>query len=216
MRTRSINFLAFGAIGASAVQAINQYPRIQLFVPENGFISLNAPLTSRRIGSLSTRTTHPHFIGMVQEIFNDVDIQCDILNPYQFRTKGEMVTSCKDQSILQTVFEHTVSCSRWKRNNQQCGCCVPCIIRRAALYQGELCEQDEYTYEHLKNVLSEVDRRDDLLALTIAIERLNTRAIGPWILDSGPLPPSDYEKYQSVFINSLKEVKAFLEAEGVL
>lgn len=216
MRTRSIIFFAFGVIGACAVRTFNQYPRVELFVPENGFISLNAPLTSRRIGSLSSRTTHPHFTGLVQEMFDDVNIHCDILNPYQFQTKGEMITSCRDQTLLRTVLEHTVSCSRWKRSNQQCGCCVPCIIRRAALHKGGLPEQDEYVYEQLKNVLSETDRRDDLFALTNATEQLNTRAIGPWILDSGPLSPIDYEKYKSVFVDGLKEVKVFLEKEGLL
>ncbi|MXE16511.1 DNA-binding protein, partial [Escherichia coli] len=58
MRTRSLNFLALAAVGACAVQEISQQEKIDFFVPENGFISLNAPLTPRRIGSLSTRTTH--------------------------------------------------------------------------------------------------------------------------------------------------------------
>jgi hypothetical protein len=216
MRTRSMGFLAFGAIGACATQSMNQYARVELFVPENGFISLNAPLTARRIGSLSTRTTHPHFIGMVQEIFDDVDIPCDVVNPYQFQTKGGMVLSCKNQSILRAVFDHTVSCSRWKRRNEQCGCCIPCLVRRAALHKAELREQNAYTYEHLQDVFSEVDRRDDLLAMAIAIQNLNTRAVGPWILESGPLSPEYHKAHQSVFVAGLKEVKAFLEKEGVL
>ena len=57
MRTRSLNFLAFAALGASAVATVNQLENVEFFVPENGFISLNAPLTLRRIGSLSTRVS---------------------------------------------------------------------------------------------------------------------------------------------------------------
>lgn len=216
MRTRSLTFLALGAIAACAIERTNQYPRVELVIPENGFISLNAPLTPRRIGSLSTRTTHPHFIQMIQEVLDDVGIHCDLLNPYQFQTKGEMVTSCKNQGLLRAVFEHTVSCSRWKRRNQQCGCCIPCLVRRAALDKANLREQEAYTYQHLADVLSEIDRRDDLLAIAIAIQELNTRAVGPWILNSGPLSPENYEKHQSVFVTGLLEVKAFLEKEGVL
>jgi len=216
MRTRSINFLAFAAVGACAVQTVNQMSRVELFVPENGFISLNAPLTTRRIGSLSTRTTHPHFLGLIQEIFNDVDIECDILNPYQFQTKGEMVGSCRDQSILQSVFQNTVSCSHWKRKNKQCGCCVPCIIRRAALRKANFNEQqDTYIYDLLKTVLLETDKRDDLRALSIAIEQIATRSIGPWILNSGPLTRADFNRYQHVFVNGLKEVEVFLQNEGI-
>jgi Queuosine biosynthesis protein QueC len=186
-------------------------------LPENGFISLNAPLTTRRIGSLSTRTTHPYFLGLIQEIFNEVGIECDIINPYQFQTKGEMLCSCRDQNILQLVFQNTVSCSHWKRKNKQCGRCVPCIIRRSALKKADFNEQqDTYIYDSLKKVLLETDKRDDLRALSIAIDQLTTRPIGSWILNSGPLPHADYNQYQHVFVNGLKEVEVYLQSEGVL
>lgn len=138
MRTRSLNFLAFAVLGACAVQEVSQQEKIDIFVPENGFISLNAPLTSRRIGSLSTRTTHPHFIASMQNIFDLIGIPCQITNPYQFKTKGQMVSQCLNKKLLSEVVESTVSCSHWKRKNQQCGVCVPCIIRRASLYVGVL------------------------------------------------------------------------------
>lgn len=82
MRTRSLNFLAFAAMGACAVQEVSQQKKVDLFVPENGFISLNAPLTPRRIGTLSTRTTHPYFISSIQQLFDAVGIPCQIINPY--------------------------------------------------------------------------------------------------------------------------------------
>lgn len=53
MRTRSLNFIAFGAV-AAAVLAPFTNKVVPLFMPENGVISLNPPLTPRRIGSLST------------------------------------------------------------------------------------------------------------------------------------------------------------------
>lgn len=217
MRTRSINFLALAAVGGSAVQSANDLPEITLFVPENGFISLNAPLTTRRIGSLSTRTTHPHFIALIQEIFTEVGIHCQITNPYQFKTKGEMVVSCQNQTILSTVFNHTVSCSHWKRSHQQCGVCVPCIVRRAALKKGGLTESTPYKYNTLAPVLSDEASRDDIMALSIAIAQLNkNRPIGPWIMDSGPILPQDYDQFKDIFIRGLKEIEIFLQDEGVI
>jgi 7-cyano-7-deazaguanine synthase in queuosine biosynthesis len=216
MRTRSINFLAFAAVGGCATQIINQIPSIELFVPENGFISLNTPLTTRRIGSLSTRTSHPHFMSLIQEIFDSVGIHSRIINPYQFHTKGEMVLSCKDQALLDSVFENTISCSHWKRSNQQCGSCIPCIIRRASLKKGGFNEQTMYRFDELDSVLSSVDSRDDLLALSIAISQVKNRPIGPWILDSGPLPPQNFDQFKSVFVRGLHEVETFLNKEGVL
>lgn len=216
MRTRSINFLAFAAVGGDAVRNLNNLQTIDLLVPENGFISLNAPLTNRRIGSLSTRTTHPHFLGLIQDIFSFVGIPLKIKNPYQFRTKGDMITSCKDRILLHQVLDQTVSCSHWKRKNQQCGRCVPCIIRRASVYKGGFTETQTYQVENLLSILNLPDSRDDLNALLIAIEQADKRPIGSWILDSGPLPPQDFELYKQVFTRGLEEVKLYLRKEGVL
>ncbi|ETU98347.1 TPA: hypothetical protein NH997_001612 [Pseudomonas aeruginosa] len=216
MRTRSLNFLAFAAVGACAVQAVSQQEKIDLFVPENGFISLNAPLTPRRIGTLSTRTTHPHFIESIQRIFDASDIPCRIINLYQFKTKGQMVAECKNKKLLAGIVNSTISCSHWKRSNQQCGVCVPCIIRRAALHAGGVNDNVEYAFDALADVLSEVDRRDDLLALCIAVTQKAIRKAGPWIADSGPIPVAAYKDFQNVFLNGLNEVEALLKSEGVL
>jgi len=216
MRTRSLNFFAFAAVGAYAVKAASQQERVDLVVPENGFISLNAPLTSRRIGALSTRTTHPHFIESIQKLFDAADIPCRINNPYQFKTKGQMAAECLNGQLLEDIVDSTVSCSHWKRSNRQCGVCVPCIIRRAALYAGGFTEETEYTYNDMANVLNETDRRDDLLALSIAVAQKATRKPGPWIADSGPLPPSQFADFQEVFLRGLDEVEAFLKAEGAV
>lgn len=179
MRTRSLNFLAFAAVGTCAVQAVSQIEKVDLFVPENGFISLNAPLTPRRIGTLSTRTTHPHFIDAIQKIFDMTDINCRIINPYQFKTKGQMVAGCNNKPLLADIVNNTVSCSHWKRANQQCGICVPCIIRRASLHAGKITEATGYTFDKVVSVLNDIDRRDDLQALRIAIMQKATRKPGP-------------------------------------
>lgn len=216
MRTRSLNFLAFAAVGAFAVKEVNQLNIVDLFVPENGFISLNAPLTPRRIGSLSTRTTHPNFIERIQRIFNAAEIPCRIINPYQFMTKGQMALECQDRELLTRIVDSTVSCSHWKRSNQQCGICVPCIIRRAALESGNIRESTTYTFDRVSDVLLETDRRDDLQAMRIAINKKATRQLGLWIADSGPIPVSDFQNYRKVFIDGLNEVEHFLQAARVL
>lgn len=216
MRTRSLNFLAFAAVGAYAVQVVSQQTGIDLFMPENGFISLNAPLTPRRIGTLSTRTTHPHFIESIQNLFDAAGISCRIINPYQFKTKGQMVSECLNYQVLTDIVDSTVSCSHWKRSNQQCGICVPCIIRRAALHAGGINEDTEYTFGDLADILRETDRRDDLLALSIAVTQKKTRNLGLWIADSGPLPPVKFADFQKVFLKGLEEVEFFLKTKGAL
>ena len=216
MRTRSINFLAFAAVGCNAVSQVNEIETVDLFMPENGFISLNAPLTSRRIGSLSTRTTHPHFLTSVKDIFQKLGIKVNIINPFQFLTKGEMIESCRDQQLLQSIIANTVSCSHWKRKSKQCGYCVPCIIRRAGVAKSGLQEPHLYRYHDLQLVLYNQQARDDLFALSSAIGQLRHRPIGPWIMESGPLPPSEIDKFKSVFTRGLQEVELFLRGENVL
>jgi 7-cyano-7-deazaguanine synthase in queuosine biosynthesis len=216
MRTRSLNFLAFAAVGACAVQEVSQQEKVDLFVPENGFISLNAPLTPRRIGSLSTRTTHPYFITSIQNIFDATGISCQIMNPYQFKTKGKMVSECSNKNLLSEIVESTVSCSHWKRKNQQCGVCVPCIIRRAALHAGGVSRDADYTFQSLANVMNEIDRRDDLIALRIAIAQKSTLKIGTWIAKSGPLPTDAFDNFKRVFKDGLDEVESYLLSENIV
>lgn len=215
MRTRSINFLAFAVVASDALESISQIKVVDLFVPENGFISINAPLTPRRVGSLSTRTTHPHYITGLQDIFDFVGINVSIKNPYQFMTKGEMVVSCSNRDLLKSIIDSTVSCSHWKRSNQQCGGCIPCLIRRASLKKGRINESVGYKYDDLKDLLKSGDKRDDLLAVQQAIAQLEVRSVGGWILDSGPLPPSEINNYKSIFSRGLIEVSEFLKAEGL-
>ena len=216
MRTRSLNFLAFAAVGACAVQEVSQQKKVDLFVPENGFISLNAPLTPRRIGTLSTRTTHPYFISSIQQLFDAVGIPCQIINPYQFKTKGQMVSQCLNKQLLSDVVESTVSCSHWKRTDQQCGICVPCIIRRASLHAGGISRDADYTFQSLAKVMNEIDRRDDLIALRIAIAQRSTSKIGTWIAKSGPLPVAVFNDFKQVFLDGLNEVENYLMSEGIV
>ena len=216
MRTRSFNFLAFGALGACALQAINQLGQVDLFIPENGFISLNAPLTTRRLGTLSTRTTHPHFIESMQEIFNRADMPYTIRNPYQFKTKGEMIVECQNRQLLEKIVHQTVSCSNWKRKSQQCGVCVPCLIRRSALFSANLQEETKYMFNKVAGVLNNENKRDDLIALSIAIKQKDSRDLGTWIIDSGPIPIDQFPKFKQIFSRGLDEVKTYLETCDVL
>jgi hypothetical protein len=209
MRTRSINFLAFGVVGASIISNIHNLTTVDLIVPENGFISLNIPLTPRRIGSLSTRTTHPYFIGIVQQIFDQVGLGCRITNPYQFKTKGEMANSCSDKATLQKIVDSTVSCSHWKRKNKQCGVCVPCLIRQAALFKSGIIENTPYELNP-KKALSLPKRRDDLFAMIISLSRSETENSPYKVILNGPLPRGSLMNFSDMYLHGIDEMKAYL------
>ena len=90
---------------------------IPLYIPENGLISLNIPLTSSRIGSSSTRTTHPYFLDTLSKILIRLDIKNKIINPYQFLTKGEMITHSKNRNLISKFYNETVSCAHPNSKN---------------------------------------------------------------------------------------------------
>ena len=83
LRSRSLLFIGLG-VAAASVWGRN----LPLQIPENGWISLNPPLTSSRLGSYSTRTTHPYFIAGLKEFFLKVGIKQDLANPYQYAYQG--------------------------------------------------------------------------------------------------------------------------------
>jgi len=219
MRGRSFNFLAMAVLGISALRNANNDDSIStIIVPENGYISINPPLTRRRIGSHSTRTTHPHFLSQLQELLKDSGFNVTFINPYQFKTKGEMLAECVDQVAIAKAVPLSVSCSHWHRKHMQCGHCVPCLIRRASVHHAGFKKDAPYVSQNLEFVHKEKDTRDDLHAVQTAIIRqAKTNDYKPWIRQSGPLPEdlNTRKNLESTIIRGLKEVETFLKANKV-
>lgn len=135
--TRSRSFLYFAA-GVAVADALSA--TAPLYVPENGFIGINVPLTPARVGSLSTRTTHPLYMHRMRRTLDLLGLRHPIENPYRLLTKGEALQQCSDRDLLLRLAPATVSCShpeapRWaKRPQGNCGYCYPCLVRRASLH----------------------------------------------------------------------------------
>ena len=206
-RSRSILFLAYGVVAATALHSDGR--RVQLVLPENGLISINPPFYLRRLGSLSTRTTHPHFVSELQSILSDAGLSVELVNPYRGKTKGEMLAACKNQTV-QRIAHSTYSCGKGKRLNQHCGRCVPCLIRRAAFLRANLQDRTDYWAEDL----STHGANDDVFAARFATAQLPNRDIGRWAAQSGPLPYISAERavYVDVVRRGIKELGTFLRA----
>lgn len=218
MRTRSVSFLALGVLAATAISQFRGDRIIDLVIAENGFIALNAPLTPRRVGTLSTRTAHPHFLGEMQTILDAVGLPVRIENTCRHQTKGEMLRGSIHEPDFAKLAVATVSCGKWKRRNIQCGRCVPCLVRRAAFHAAALPDTTPYEWANLPDVLIDEDGRDDVVAAMTAVRRLHRRgAVAPWVLQAGPLPedPSDRLAYVDVFRRGILELQSFLKASGL-
>lgn len=221
MRTRSFNFLAYGAlVGATLAQLRVTGRPAELFVPENGLIALNPPMTARRIGALSTRTTHPHFLALFQQIMDAVGLPVRVENPYALQTKGEMLSGCLDQANLKILAARTVSCGKWKRTHQQCGKCVPCIIRRASFHAARMPDGTPYHSSgmDLTSVIRDANARDDLMAMVLAVRRLPTEDVAKWVRQSGPLPFNRQSRDDlfGVASRGMGEVRNYLLSLGLL
>ncbi len=218
MRTRSFNFIAFGVLAAQVRSAFRGGNPTQLRIPENGLIALNAPLTPRRIGPLSTRTTHPFFLLSLQSVLDRVGLPVTLINPYELRTKGEMVAKQAARSGFKTFASETVSCGKWKRSNKQCGRCVPCLIRRASLYAGNVDDLTTYSSPDLAAVQKDEGNRDDLISVMTAVSRLTSNNIERWVTQAGPLPTDSLRRagLLDVHRRGLQEVGAFLRDSGLM
>lgn len=219
MRGRSFNFLSMAVLGISALRNANEDNSIStIIVPENGYISINPPLTRRRIGSHSTRTTHPYFLNQLEELLKDAGFHVKFVNPYQFKTKGEMLEECVDQAAIAKVIPLSVSCSHWHRKHMQCGHCLPCLIRRSSVHHAGFTQDAPYVSKNLRFVYKEKDIRDDLHAVQTAIIRLKgSKDYKGWIRQSGSLPNEQdtREKLESTIRRGLKEVETFIKANKI-
>lgn len=215
-RCRSILFISLGILAASAYNN-----PLEILIPENGYMSLNIPLTPARLGSLSTRTTHPYFLQMLRVGLGAVGLTYPLRNPYQFMTKGEMVEGCADQPLLRVVADRTMSCAhpsvgRWEgMSPEHCGYCVPCLIRRAALHRVGLDQPGEYTRDVQRELIPADGRGANLRAFQIALQRFDSRVSSAHVLKAGPLATEslqDFARYVDVFRRGLEEVRELLRA----
>ena len=214
-RSRSILFLGIANYLINTMQHVNK-----LVIPENGTISLNYPLTLSRSSSLSTRTTHPYFLDKLNQVLFNLHIPTNIINPYHLKTKGELIDECLNKSILEGIYQESVSCGKrgrrqyWeiKTGTSHCGICMPCIYRRAALnkvnWDGQLYGNN------LLSVMS-FDAFKDLPAL---IDYLNTdlsqERIMRKLLINGSLSLDSLYQYADLIIRSRSELKNWISSKG--
>ncbi len=209
-RTRSFMFFAHAIILSSAINTDTT-----LYIPENGLISLNIPLTNTRLGSSSTRTTHPYYLGLLQQLLVNFGLKIQLHNPYQFKTKGEMISECKNPIFLKANISQTMSCShpdlgRYAGHSKpsHCGSCLPCIIRRAAI---------EHAYQNDDSSYRDKDFRirgaaDNLRSFKIGVRDYihNKVDAALTIQISGPIV-NNLDNYCDVYRTGMNELKLLLD-----
>lgn len=207
-RTRSLLFFAHAIILASC-----SHKEVELYIPENGLISLNIPLTNSRLGSSSTRTTHPYYMGLLQSLLNDLGLKIILCNPYQFKTKGEMMDESVKKDFIAQNYQMTMSCSHPDQGRYQglskpshCGTCLPCTIRRASILKAFGTDQTVYRDPAYKEQKAIIDLRSYKIGM---LDFASHKYPQLHIQVSGQLN-KDLAKYASLYERGMAELGNFL------
>ena len=190
-RVRSLIFIAYAVLIASTITSPDGDP-VDLYVNENGFISINPPLTPMRVGSLSTRTAHPRFLTLLQQLMDATGLNVRLVNPYRLRTKGQMLVECMDQKLLGELAHVSTSCGRFQRYNyRHCGRCLPCQVRRAAFLRWNQADGTDYVFDDLGRKDEDHAAFDDVRAVAIARLTVKDDGFAYWSGGSLSWVPSD-------------------------
>lgn len=217
-RARSLIFIAYGILAATTLKQYHAGTGVTLYVCENGFISINPPLTEMRLGSLSTRTTHPVFFGLIQKLLDIAGLRVRVENPYQLKTKGEMLRDCADKGLLRGHATDTTSCGRYlEYGYKHCGRCVPCLVRRAAFRAADI--MDDTTKYHFGN-LGRDDKDyagfDDVRSTAMAIAEVKADGLESWLGTSlSTTLLGDVALLQAMVGRGLDELGSLLKFHGV-
>ncbi len=221
LRSRSLLYLTLGMTVAAAF-----HPRLPVVVPENGWISLNPPLTLNRLGTYSTRTTHPFTIEELTRLWLAAGIQHPVHNPFSSLSKGEILAQTGPREILPRLAPLTVSCarpvaSRWQKAGAgACGYCYPCLLRRAAMHRVGLDDARHYRHDVLIDpaLWSHRIKGSDLRALLLALQTWRRQPQELWsrllvpdsVLEAAP----SFLQVQRLLAAGFQEVEQWVRDQG--
>lgn len=138
-RSRGFLYASLGAAVAAEIDVAD------VFLGDNGVISLNPPINGQFVGALASRAAHPKFHYLfnllVAKLFNR---PIRVTNPLWKRTRPETLdvlnaTDCGD------LLQETTSCSRARgrpTSSPHCGYCSQCVDRRFGSVAAGLEEHD--------------------------------------------------------------------------
>ena len=171
-----------------------------------------------RLGSCSTRTAHPYFLHQFEAAVAALGMNHRTLNPFMFSTKGEMLQTSRNAAFLQSLAPMTISCShpdagRWQGlPYANCGYCIPCLIRRAAMHSVGLDDPADYSFDPLTDSSLHSGTSDRGRDARTAATLVSRGGSDLRILANGPLPEGvDLVAIGDVFKNGVHEMGKLLD-----
>lgn len=158
---------------------------------------------------------------LFRNLLRRLGLEREVRLPFRFSTKGSMLQNASDAAFVASYAHETLSCAHpnpfrydHERPQDQCGYCVPCIIRRAAMARVGLDDPDRYRYDVVRepDALTKT-KASDLRAFEVALTGAQ-RGVGlREVLRAGPLSTDSAEeiaRYIDVYHGGLTEVADFL------
>lgn len=229
-RSRSFLFLSVALAVSSQIGK-----DVPVYIPENGFIGLNMPLTPSRRGSCSTRTTHIYFISELNNVLKVIGIPHRIINFFAYKTKGEIVQEVKSTKAFKIGAGKTISCSHPMRADKgikgrprNCGYCYPCLIRRASLncvdideeYLEKFKEEYKIGLNFVKNERfsnPDTGKTMDLKAVLLSLHHyLKYRSEDYYtnkLITLGGMSMQEIKKFVKVYMKSMEELYEFIKSQ---
>ncbi len=142
-RCRSLLFMALALTTAEAAGVDEAY------MCENGVLTAGLPFSAARAGSMSTHSTHPLALALMNRVAEAAGMRARLLNPFVYQTKAELIRDVLAPNLSAQEIQRTASCWAVGRANRQCGGCVPCLLRQIGMAWAELPEE-----AHMVDVLA--------------------------------------------------------------
>ncbi|MBN1174106.1 MAG: hypothetical protein JXA67_18180 [Micromonosporaceae bacterium] len=134
-RSRGLLFVA-AAVYAAAAHGVSE-----MAIPENGQLAVNPPLLADRVAACSSRSVHPRTLDLVNRLIRQIagaSGAVTVFNPLLGLTKAGVCRLALDAGLGPDDLAAAESCGHppARRGNRppHCGCCLPCLVRRAALW----------------------------------------------------------------------------------
>lgn len=131
-RLRTFLFMAMLTAAAAGVDVEEAY------LCDNGILTIALPMSPGRVGSLSTRSTHPSIMAAFNALTRAAGMQTTILNPFIYQTKAEIISDILRPVLTPDQIQATTSCWMSGRHSRPCGGCVPCLLRRISMLAAGL------------------------------------------------------------------------------
>lgn len=159
-RARSFLFMSFATV-AAAVRGLSD-----IYIPENGVLSLNVPISEARKGTRSTRHAHPLYLRYFNELIDCLyRRKFSVRNPFFYLTKRDEV-DLVDSAGQRSLIRDTVSCWGYPnltirhKGSNHCGTCIPCLVRRVAMIAAGLERYDDRYVVDVFDSGSELNAKD--------------------------------------------------------